>query len=525
MLKIAICLDSPGFVDAWELALIETLLDEPGYELVSAILMESVAAGPMAQIAQRLVLGIDRKLFGRLHRVSKPIKIAELFAQRTPAPTIRKGAQDDMAPFDILIDLRERFERELVSLNPTAEHWRFSFLGGVADNPFGFMQTGNLSPGAYSLSLQMSGPGRSPPREARAVCNTKASAIRNQEQAQQAAIGLVLRELRRRLHGLPDDQAPDPKTLETIPTTLPHRNEMEHLVQLACWGAERVGVAVADRLRILPPQFRTVIARGDPLSFLPKDGVPVADPEDGFLADPFLHANKGSLHLFCEVFDRRKKRGYIGVSRLDQTAWTPPIPALDTGTHASFPFIFDWRGETWMIPETVANNRVEVWRCRHYPDDWELHNTALDGAFPVDTAVFWANGKWWLFTALGQPPLIDHCTELYLYTVSGPDLDQLRPHPLNPVVSDARFARNAGRPFEQDGRLYRPSQSNRHGVYGYGLNIMEITALSETAYCERQVRFLPGLHHVDAHDGYTVFDVRRGTSDYPDRRGRAVSGT
>lgn len=65
--------------------------------------------------------------------------------------------------------------------------------------------------------------------------------------------------------------------------------------------------------------------------------------------------------------------------------------------------------------------------------------------------------------------------------------------------------------------MFRPSQDNSHGTYGYGLNIMEIEALDMDRYQERLVRHITprevpgtiGIHHIDVLDGQVIFDVRK----------------
>jgi hypothetical protein len=81
-------------------------------------------------------------------------------------------------------------------------------------------------------------------------------------------------------------------------------------------------------------------------------------------------------------------------------------------------------------------------------------------------------------------------------------------------VIDGRTARNAGRVFRKQGRLYRLSQNNSHREYGWGLNLMEITRLDPQHYSERLLQtiapdFRPGLigcHHADMAGGVFVID-------------------
>jgi len=54
---------------------------------------------------------------------------------------------------------------------------------------------------------------------------------------------------------------------------------------------------------------------------------------------------------------------------------------------------------------------------------------------------------------------------------------------LNPIVTDIKTARPAGKLFNYNGKLYRPSQ-NCSNHYGYGLNISEITALNTNKFEE-----------------------------------------
>jgi hypothetical protein len=134
----------------------------------------------------------------------------------------------------------------------------------------------------------------------------------------------------------------------------------------------------------------------------------------------------------------------------------------------------------------------------------------------VDPTPFFHNGRWWLFVGMAEVPGASPWDELFLF--HSPELvsDQWEPHPLNPIVSDVRRARPAGRIFEYRGRLYRPSQdcSKR---YGYGLRLNQITTLTPDKYAEEEVAFLEplserglqGIHSISWHDDLTVIDVER----------------
>ena len=133
----------------------------------------------------------------------------------------------------------------------------------------------------------------------------------------------------------------------------------------------------------------------------------------------------------------------------------------------------------------------------------------------VDPTIFKHAGRWWLFLAMKLHPGISYSDELFLYYADNPLSDEWTPHPMNPVVSDARKSRPAGAVLDMDGKLFRLSQNCTRG-YGYAVNLHEIVTLSETEYREEDVRsFLPdwdpriaGLHTL-AHAGdLTVIDAR-----------------
>jgi hypothetical protein len=85
---------------------------------------------------------------------------------------------------------------------------------------------------------------------------------------------------------------------------------------------------------------------------------------------------------------------------------------------------------------------------------------------------------------------------------------------MNPVVTDVRIARPAGRIFIRDGKIYRPSQ-DCSGRYGNSFDINQINILSETDYSEANIlkvrpdweSGLVGTHTYNYSKGFTVIDA------------------
>ena len=89
-------------------------------------------------------------------------------------------------------------------------------------------------------------------------------------------------------------------------------------------------------------------------------------------ADPMLFEHGGEHWLFCEAFDRSKNKGLLAASRITNAGIEPPVPVLEEAFHLSFPNVFRWRGEIWMLPETGADHSLRLYKCTHFPDKWQL---------------------------------------------------------------------------------------------------------------------------------------------------------
>jgi hypothetical protein len=256
---------------------------------------------------------------------------------------------------------------------------------------------------------------------------------------------------------------------------------------------------------------------------------PIEPPADRFWADPFLIEKDGRLFCFFEEYDYPSHRAWISVGVIDGDRFDYLGRDIDTGYHMSSPFVIAHGAEIFLIPETGARKCIEIWRATDFPLAWERHTTVFEGVSVADTVLLEHAGRWWMFANIASGTEPDFCNELHVFMVDGPELREITPHPGNPVVMDAHTARNAGRPFIGDGRIFRPSQVNNLGIYGYGLNLMEITELTPTRFAERvahQARpnFHPGIiatHHFDALGDTFVIDICRKVGG----RGRWRAGT
>jgi hypothetical protein len=254
---------------------------------------------------------------------------------------------------------------------------------------------------------------------------------------------------------------------------------------------------------------------GDPVGdWGPDEGLVRWEPGHSY-ADPFLFEHEGRHHLFCEHVRPGTGRGVVSHVELEPGRRArEPVPVLETDGHLSYPFVFAWRGEVWLIPEEAAEERVRLFRAAPFPRRWELESVLLDGVPAADTTLLERDGRWWLFTSLG-PRGATLGEELHLFTAATP-LGPWEPHPASPVVVDIRGGRSAGAFLDDGSRLIRPAQDASRR-YGWAVSFREVVELTTEAYAEREVGRLepgqvPGVRavHTYARDSrFEAIDVRR----------------
>lgn len=214
--------------------------------------------------------------------------------------------------------------------------------------------------------------------------------------------------------------------------------------------------------------------------------------EPGHIADPFLHQKDGRTWLFYEDMPARTSKGVLLCVALDAAgAPSAPIPVLEAEKHLSYPCLIDWRGETFLLPESSEAGRVDLLRFTQFPDRVETVVNFADGVPLVDTTPVLIDGVWYFFTTTLEPFM-----ETFLFFSDRLD-GAWRLHPASPISSSVRNSRCAGNLYWKDGRLYRVTQ-DCSVRYGYAMTVNEVTRLTPSEFEERTVRqirpdWAPGL--------------------------------
>ncbi|TBW36472.1 hypothetical protein EYW49_14130 [Siculibacillus lacustris] len=266
---------------------------------------------------------------------------------------------------------------------------------------------------------------------------------------------------------------------------------------VAALAGATLGRRIARRLKravTAPQDWRTVWRLRRPRS---EADAPETDPtpfhmvaDDGrrFYADPFPITVSGRTFLFLEEFPYATGRGLLSVCEIGDDGRPSKFrPILEQNCHLSYPGVFEYGGEIYMVPETTGRRTVELWRSSRFPDQWELHATLLSCFELHDPTIAEIDGGWWMF-GTGRDPWCSSWDALHVLrapSLFGPwvEVDEC------PTRVDVRSSRPGGRLFRHGGSWHRPVQDSSKG-YGSGLAVVGLDLRDGGAPRETVVRRL-----------------------------------
>ncbi len=240
---------------------------------------------------------------------------------------------------------------------------------------------------------------------------------------------------------------------------------------------------------------------------------------DKWCADPILVDYGDKTYLFYEAVVGDK--GHIEVAQVkDDCTIGEPVVVLKDECHYSYPFVFCYKDEWYMIPESSAVDEVRLYRATDFPRKWEICSILLHEK-AVDTTVFELEKQLYLLTFVligGSERVIPHVYKMKLVgnrtelnEILWRDYDELR-------------VRGAGPLLSIQGKLYRPAQISREQRYGDGIVFYQVNVTD--SYEENAIEniletdllipgyYVDGLHTYSSSKRFEAIDVRCGELDY-----------
>ena len=203
----------------------------------------------------------------------------------------------------------------------------------------------------------------------------------------------------------------------------------------------------------------------------------LADPGDRFYADPFPFCWNGRYFVFVEELDHSVGKGVISVAEFGSDGKPQrPYKILEEPFHLSYPQIFTYENEIWMLPESAAGKKLTLYRARRFPDLWVEEKTIINDRELFDATLLQTDELFWLFAAerdgVGSPS--DTMAVNFADRLEGPWVR----HPWSPLFIDRAAARPGGRIAQIGHEFFLPVQDGTE-CYGGGLGLSKIVRLDQ----------------------------------------------
>lgn len=201
-------------------------------------------------------------------------------------------------------------------------------------------------------------------------------------------------------------------------------------------------------------------------------------PWNGYgAADPFAIWVNGICYVFFEMLVRGQQNAVIAVaSSNDLEHWQVEGIAIQEAYHLSYPFVFNYAGQIYMMPESKSQRRVDLYRAVDFPMRWEKVGPLIHGRV-MDASLVEHEGRFWLFAGW-------HSYWMRLFYANSP-LGPWKAHwqPIARLYSK-RDVRPGGRPIKVGDSLIRFAQDNRKH-YGHQLRAMQIVKMNRLWFREQ----------------------------------------
>jgi len=230
----------------------------------------------------------------------------------------------------------------------------------------------------------------------------------------------------------------------------------------------------------------------------------VTDLKVNIVAHPFMLVKDSLYYMFFTAKNDVTKQGGIGLAESKNGMdWEYRQIVLDEPYDLSYPYVFKWRDDYFMIPEAHTETSLRLYRATDFPEKWKYERDLITGDHFISASVVRYNDMWWMFVARSGNETL---RLFYSPDLTGPWTE----HPRSPVVEkNLDIARPGGRLLILDGTLYRMGQ-DCYPTYGNQVFAYQVTDISTTAYKEKVIDIpivkatskgwnAEAMHHVDLH--------------------------
>lgn len=223
------------------------------------------------------------------------------------------------------------------------------------------------------------------------------------------------------------------------------------------------GVAI----RKVSSRYDTILGREKKVSFSL-----VENSDQYWFADPLLFSDNGKTWLFVEAFNKAASKGEIGYFEINNGKAVNFRRVIDTPTHMSYPFVFKYQNEYYMIPETGAAHHIALYKAKDFPGEWEMDKVLLNNVVYRDTTII--PGEYGFFKVLSyKQEGTNRFNIKNTLTVFDLDMNKKILSKVSEFNDSKQCNRPAGPCFECDGKRYRVAQKCDR-AYGEAICVYEV---------------------------------------------------
>lgn len=197
------------------------------------------------------------------------------------------------------------------------------------------------------------------------------------------------------------------------------------------------------------------------------------------MADPFIVQDGNDYYIFYEEGSNKNNATGADIAVLqssDLENWKRIGVALDEYFHLSFPNVFKYNGDWYMIPETHKVSSVRLYKAVDFPLKWKYEKSLIFTPNPSDPAIVQWKGFWYIMFSSPQGLLLYYSDDLYGEWIQ---------HTASPIHKKCgnQETRPAGTFINYKDSLYYVVQ--RHdGGYGTSTIAYRVDSLSPTSFID-----------------------------------------
>lgn len=208
-------------------------------------------------------------------------------------------------------------------------------------------------------------------------------------------------------------------------------------------------------------------------------------------ADPIPFSFDNNTYVAMEVFDCKDGKGYIGLSFFNKNGvLTSPQKIIDEPFHLSFPYIFTYQGELYLLPESSSVNQIRIYKMGENIYDWNLYHKYDNMTGIVDTIVSIDYNTGYLYLLATQKNKENYLlTQLRYFIIK--DWETMQLVDISRSLDSKYYSlslRNGGKILEYKHICYRVLQESTLKQYGVNLLFSQIDSMDEKSFSEHIVK-------------------------------------